>query len=343
MIFGESTRLEWRFSLYGKRKCKMKVAYITAQAPYGKGETFIIEEMLAIKQSGIEIIIFPRNPTRNIFNKKAEKILINTIWIPLVNIQMITYFFGSFFKNRRLRKTCFKIIKDSRKISILAKNFLIMPKANYIAQRIKNSNVDHIHAHWGSTTSTMSYIISELTNIPWSFTLHRWDISENNILKLKCSSAKFTRCICEDGKFELIELLGSQFKNRIKIIHMGIQIPKVDTGLRKRNSRFIIICPANLRSKKGHCYLIKACKIVLDEGIKNYLCLIIGDGPLRSNLNSQIRKLNLSYYVKILKRMPHEKLMQMYEKKEVDVVILPSIVDKDGEREGIPVALMEAM
>lgn len=321
----------------------MKVIYITAHTPYGKGETFIMDEMLALKQSGIKIIIIPRNPPRNVFNKKAKNILSNTIWLPLVNLRMVIYLFYSFLKNKRLRQICFKIIKHSRNFFILIKNLLIMPKANFIAQWIKNSNVDHIHAHWGSTTSTMSYVISELTKIPWSFTLHRWDISEDNILKLKCSSAKFTRCISQDGKFEVIKLIGSQLKDKIQTIYMGVQIPKIGVVSRKRNSKFTIICPANLRRKKGHYHLIEACKIILDEEIKTFHCLIIGDGPLKTVISDQIRKLNLFHYIKMLDRIPHEDLMHMYERGDIDTVILPSIIDEKGEREGIPVALMEAM
>ncbi len=50
---------------------KMRILYITAQAPYGKGETFINEEMLAIKDKA-ELFISPRNPAREVFHKEAR-------------------------------------------------------------------------------------------------------------------------------------------------------------------------------------------------------------------------------------------------------------------------------
>ena len=45
----------------------------------------------------------------------------------------------------------------------------------------------------------------------------------------------------------------------------------------------------------------------------------------------------------MLEMIPHEKLMGIYKSKKVDIVILPSVKTKNGEHEGIPVALMEAM
>ena len=50
----------------------MKIAYITAQTPYGKGEAFILEEMLAMFELGVHIVIIPRKPPKEVFHKKAK-------------------------------------------------------------------------------------------------------------------------------------------------------------------------------------------------------------------------------------------------------------------------------
>lgn len=71
----------------------MKLIFITAQTPWGKGETFILEEMLEVKRQGVDLLIIPRNPSKEIFHKKAEKLLENAIWLPLVNFKMIVNFF----------------------------------------------------------------------------------------------------------------------------------------------------------------------------------------------------------------------------------------------------------
>ena len=57
----------------------MKIAYITAQVPYGRGETFIIDEMLVIKEAKVDLLIIPRSPTKEVFHPEAQTLLENTI------------------------------------------------------------------------------------------------------------------------------------------------------------------------------------------------------------------------------------------------------------------------
>ena len=75
----------------------MKICYITVQVPYGKGEEFILEEMLEIKQQGIDLLIIPRNPPREIFHKESEKILEDAIWLPLIDFKILKIFLTTLF------------------------------------------------------------------------------------------------------------------------------------------------------------------------------------------------------------------------------------------------------
>jgi len=324
----------------------MKVAYITAQAPWGRGETFIMDEMLAVKESGAELLIIPRNPTREVFHQEAQTLLGNAIWLPLLSPKMFYIFFLSLLTNPRLWKIMGAIFHHSRNWSIFTKNLIVVPKGAYVAYFFKKKNVAHIHTHWGSTTATMAYIASQLSDIPWSFTLHRWDIKENNMLREKVESSEFVRCISEHGKNELLGIIGKNYGEKIKVIHMGVEVPEnIPEHEEKKNNlhKFTIVTPANLLEVKGHKYLIEACSVLINRGIRNFQCIFYGEGPLRAKLENLIEEKGLDDYIKMPGAIPHEKLMMEYENREIDVVILPSIITKSGEHEGIPVALMEAM
>lgn len=321
-----------------------KIAYITAQVPWGFGEQFIIEEMIALKEIGVKFFIVPRNPRKEIFHKEAECLIDSSIWLPLINGRMIIKFLYYLIIKPQLWEIILKIYQHSNNFITLIKNFAIFSKGVYISDIFKKNNVKHIHAHWGSTTATMAYIISKLSGIPWSFTLHRWDIKENNMLKEKVKSAKFVRCISENGKNELLGIIGTDFTNKIKVIHMGVKIPiNVDKVNNDEKKYFKIITPANLLGVKGHKYLIEACLILVEEGIKNFECIFYGEGLTRKELEKLIKKKSLGDYIKMSGLIPHERLIKMYRSNEVDIVILPSINTRNGEHEGIPVALMEAM
>ena len=327
-------------------KHHIRIAYITAQAPWGRGETFIIDEMLALKEAGVELLIIPRNPTREVFHQEARVFLENAVWLPLINPKIIGFFLISPLAKPRLWKIMGAIFRHSRTWRILAKNLAVVPKGVYVAYFLKKKRVEHIHAHWGSTTATMAYITSQLTGIPWSFTLHRWDIKENNMLRKKVASAKFVRCISEHGKNELLRMIGKNYKEKIKVIHIGVEVPKKIPGYKGKKSnlrKFTAATPANLLEVKGHKYLIEACSILINRGVRNFQCIFYGEGPMRAKLEALIKGKGLDDYIKMLGAISREKLIMKYKNREIDVVILLSIITKSGEHEGIPVALMEAM
>lgn len=333
-------------SIYDSEKTsKMKIVYITAKIPWGGGETFVLEEMLELKRQGINLLIIPRNPPKEIFHKDTKGLLKNAFWLPLINLKIIFVFLYSFLIKKSLWKILSVFLKESRNYRIFIKNLAVFPKAVFIAKIIEKAEIQHIHAHWGSTTSTMAFIVSQITGIPWSFTLHRWDIAENNLLKEKLKSTKFARIISEHGKNELLGIIGKSYEDKIKVLYMGVKIPEIIPILnRKQNfSEFKIAVPANLVEKKGHKYLIEAFSSLLKEGVRNFQCFFYGEGSLRNQLENLINERGLKDYIKMPGIFPHEELIKMYENKDIDLVVLPSIITEKGELEGIPVALMEAM
>ncbi len=321
-----------------------KVVYITVKSPFGSQETFILTEILALKESGTDILIIPRDISNKIFHKKAKQLLGNTLSIPWFDFKIAMEFLKYICTNLI---SFFKIVNNiafkAKNAKIAFKNLIILPKGLYLSSILKQQSISHIHAHWASTTATMAYIIYEVTGIPWSFTAHRWDIPENNLLKEKCKTASFVRVIDEKGRQEMIEIINdlSLIKN-ILVMHMGVVMSKPAISLLNLSKQFKFLCPANFLPKKGHRYLFEACRILSDRGVK-YKCLIAGDGPLEDELRGMVRNLELDDCIEFLGRLPHERLFDLYGRGEIDAVVLPSIITQDAEKEGIPVALMEAM
>jgi glycosyltransferase involved in cell wall biosynthesis len=321
-----------------------KVIYITAKAPFGSEEAFIIPEMIALKRLGVDLIIIPRDKVDNIFHKNAESLVNDTLSIPWFDFKI----FIALIKYLLIRPIGLVILLTNiffkaRNVKIGLKNLIILPKALYISTILKKKSISHIHAHWASTTATMAFIISKVTSIPWSFTAHRWDISENNLLKMKCKTASFVRVISENGQREIIEIIKDiSIYKKISVIHMGVILPNHKSDFERTSDIFMCLCPANFVPVKGHRYLFEACRILLDKGIK-FKCLLAGDGPLENELRRLVIDLNLNSNVHFLGRLPHERLLDLYRKRKINAVVLPSIITEDGEKEGIPVALMEAM
>ena len=321
-----------------------KLLYITANTPWGRGEPQILKCMLTLKKQGIPLIIIPRNPTKKIFHNEAWELLENAIWLPLINFAILFGFIKTLLTKKSAWEIIFLVFKNSRSFTILIKNLAVLPKAFYVADRVKREGIYHIHAHWGSTTATMAYAVSKLTNTRWSFTLHRWDIKENNMLKEKVKAAKFARLISRHGYHETLEIIGPEYKNKCFVLHMGVYVPETIVAPKEENKEsFVIATVANLVEVKGHKYLIQAIKILKEKGYHNVKCYFIGEGPLRQGLEKIVINLGLNNNIIFKGALPNDALYKLYAQGEIDCVVLPSIITDKGEHEGIPVSLMEAM
>lgn len=321
----------------------MRIIYITASAPWGKGETFILEEMLEVKNQGVDLLIIPRNPPKEIFHKDAKELLKNSLWLPLIDLKIIFVFLYSFLIKKSSWKILSVLLKESRNYRIFFKNLAVLPKAVYVAGVIRKNNIGHIHCHWGATTATMAYAAAKIAGVPWSFTLHRWDIKENNMLAEKVRSAIFVRCISEHGKRELLAIIGKKYESKVAVIHMGVSVPSQVSMKNFRKGLFTIVVPANIIEVKGHKYLIDAIESLVRDGVKEFECLFYGNGILREKLANDVKKRRLDGFIKMPGALPHERLIELYKNGKIDCVVLPSITTSSGEHEGIPVALMEAM
>ena len=322
---------------------QLKLLIITAQTPYGKKEAFILEEILHLKEIGIQIHIIPRNPPSIRFHRSTNEIASSVIRLPLINISMIIAFLYTLLINRKLQIITSRVIFSSSNLITALKNFIILPKSVFILKYVSILNINHIHVHWGTTTATMAYVISYLTDIPWSLTLHRHDIGANNLLKHKCESARFIRCTSQDAFAELQQKVGREYDSKIKIIYTGVVIPDTAQYRKAKNNFNIIVCPAFFENKKGHKYLIDACKILISDGYKKFRCFLIGEGHEKNFLIRYINKLSLKKFIKLVETLQHEDLINLYASGLVSLVALPSIIENSGEREGIPVSLIEAM
>ncbi len=322
----------------------MKIAYITVKLPFGSKETFIIPEIKEIIRRGNDVLILPFRPDRDVFHGEAECLRAITHNVRLLSWKEMIGFLRELLKRpAKGFAVIAQVLRKSRNVKIALKNLLAVPKGFYAASLFRKRNIDHIHAHWASTPSSVAYMASCLTGIPWSFTAHRWDIAENNLLAEKLSAAVFARVINNNGKKEIADLIknGMLRKSGI-VIHMGTSIPDGPPKGHRQASSTTIMCPANLELVKGHRYLLEACRILIDRNM-TFRCLIAGSGPLELDLKSMARSLRIESSVEFSGGLPHERLISMYDAGMVDIVVLPSITTPDGEKEGVPVSLMEAM
>lgn len=323
----------------------MNIYFITHNLPFGTYEAFVIPEIKYIIKSGHCVTVVPLRPEGRVVHQDSEVFLEHSIKLPLLNSQIIV---GA------IREVCMHPlevaksvirIRKSRNLSIFIRNLLVVPKALWLAGYLRDKGIpDHIHVHWINASATMAMITATILKIPWSITAHRGDIAVNNLIDEKVRACSFVRCINENGAKEICRL--AEAGNKIHVIHMGVEIPPAHSVLPKRakeeNRRFRILMPANFVEVKGHIYLIQAIQQLRFQGEAVQVDLA-GEGPLKKQIQLQVEGMGITDCINFPGQVSHAELLGKLFSGFYDCVALPSIVTNKGDKEGIPVALIEAM
>jgi colanic acid/amylovoran biosynthesis glycosyltransferase len=310
----------------------VRIVYVTAALPYGQDEAFIVPEIRALIDAGHEVLIAPRSPGGKILHGQelVRYARIENLFSPRV---LRTAAREAFASPARVVRAIGSIVRSKT-----IKNLAIVPKALWLGAVAREWGAEHVHAHWAGTTASAAMLASAITGIPWSFTLHRWDIVENNLLAAKVHRASFARFISEDG-LRIARERGVPVSEKTRVIHMGVALPRKPAP---ESAHPVVLCPARLVAVKGHAILLEAWRVVKARGVAGELWLA-GDGELREKLKTTVRRTGIDDSVRFLGALPHGELLSLYERGLVSVVAMASLDLGRGCHEGIPVALIEAM
>jgi glycosyltransferase involved in cell wall biosynthesis len=223
-------------------------------------------------------------------------------------------------------------------------------QAGFIALKVLESGcIRHLHAHFCHTTTTVTMLASKLSQIPFSFTAHakdiyRKDLNPGDLLALKMRNAKFA-VTCTGANREYLDRYRPQTTPLYTIYHgldAALFTPGNDGSVAgDQASHPLILSVGRLVEKKGFNYLVEACRILRDRG-HAFKCLIVGgEDQYADKIRSLIAQLDLNGIISLHDAVTQEELRRFY--RRATVFTLPSQVMENGDRDGIPNVLVEAM
>jgi glycosyltransferase involved in cell wall biosynthesis len=164
---------------------------------------------------------------------------------------------------------------------------------------------------------------------------------DRRMLDVKVDASAFAVTISAYNKEVMVAKCGEEARSKIHIVHCGVD-PTVFTPPRTRASGrpFQIVCVASFEEVKGHRYLLGACRLLKERGV-DFRCHLVGDGPLRKDVMRWISEFQLEHHIHAHGTMGRPYVARLLA--NADASVLASYPTKEGKREGIPVALMEAM
>lgn len=208
----------------------------------------------------------------------------------------------------------------------------------YVWGLVRKSPPVRVHAHFVDRATTVAMVVAMLFRTGYSATAHANDIYVDRVLLTeKVSSAVFVATCTGFNAQHLSRLAPTA---NIQLVYHGLDIERYPTSPVTENGEARIISVAQLKEKKGLTHLISACRELADSDT-SFECDIIGDGPLRSQLQEQIVSQGLADRVHLLGPLPHGEVIDRL--RASTLFVLPCVVAADGDRDGIPNVILEAM
>ena len=208
-----------------------------------------------------------------------------------------------------------------------------------LAQQLAPLKVEHIHAHHGYFASWMALAAARLLGIGFSFTLHGSDLLQRaDLLSAKLRACQFCVTVSDFNRQHILRNYPSTPSDKIIVQRLGVDRvlswPTPAAPAEADHRRFCLLSVGRLHQVKDYRFLIEACAALRDQGL-DFLCWIVGEGPERSALESQIMASGLQGRIYLIGQVPRTDLPGYY--RYADLVVMTS------KSEGIPVVLMEAM
>lgn len=331
-----------------KKSQSLKVAYIMSRFPK-LTETFILYEMLAMGQHGIQVEVYPLlREHEERMHPEAGQFVEIAHFQPFLSLPIIR---ANLHFLLRKPFAYLKVLWDVLRANWGSFNFFtgvigIFPKSVLFAYQMRADNVQHIHAHFASHPAAAAFIVHRLVGIPYSFTAHGSDLHrDRHMLREKVAEAAFVAAISDFNKDLIIRECRGNYREKIKVVHCGVDTEvfrarSYETPYEKGENPFMILCVGTLHEVKGQAYLIDACRQLQDRGL-NFECHFVGDGPDRKSLTNLVEQAGLDDKVYFHGRLTRDEIVRLL--LDADILTAPSVPTRDGRREGIPVVLMEAM
>ena len=200
--------------------------------------------------------------------------------------------------------------------------------------------INHIHAPWADGPATAAWVASHLSGIPFSFCGHAHDLyPPDGALREKLDAASFVRTISLANQRYLAGLAPEA---AAKIVHLTCGMPLTAAPREPRDPAppFHLLALGRLVEKKGFPVLLSACRYLKEWGV-DFRLTLGGDGPERRRLAALVQEYALGDRVTFLGHVPHNRVPDLF--RRADQFIVPCQVTAGGDRDGLPVVILEAL
>jgi colanic acid/amylovoran biosynthesis glycosyltransferase len=318
----------------------MRIAYLINQYPM-VSHTFIRREIQALERKGIGVMRIsvrgwnePLVDAEDAKERKQTRYVLKGGALPL-----IVAFFRLLLRHpiRTLRALGLEFRMARQSERPLPVHLIYLAEACQIFLWLKQANVTHLHAHFGTNSAEVAMLVHVLGGPPWSFTVHgpeEFDRPYQISLPEKIRRAAFVVAISSYGRSQLFRLVHHSYWPKVHVVHCGLDRQFLDHAPQQPLSPRRLVCVGRICEQKGQLLLLEAVELLAAKGV-DFELVLAGDGEMRADAEQFIADHQLASKVRVTGWITGDQVRT--EILAARALVLPSFA------EGLPVVIMEAM
>lgn len=314
-----------------------RLAYIMGTFP-ALTETFVVSEIEALERTGVPVELFSLRRPSALEAEKARgtdfvgRTSYGPTWsqraLAVANLRMLTA-----APARYLRTVASVLLRTALNPVHCLKLLALFPVAVAFAELMRQRGVTHVHAHWAIYPAAAAYVVARVLDIPYSFTAHAHDATAiRSLMREKIRRAAFVMT-CTAWTQSCLWHLVPEAREKILLNYHGVALDRFapdHTSLPAPPARFTIVSCGSLYPRKGFLHLLEACRLLRDRGCP-VDCVIVGEGPMRAQLQRFIDRHQLGEDVTLVGAVSAGDVIQYY--RRADLFVLACITAYLGWRD----------
>ncbi len=319
----------------------MRLAYLYSRYPV-LSQTFCDTEMLELERRGYRLLLGSVHPPlTTLRHEHAARLQAPVHYAPPARILQLWQ------KRAQANGTWPQelIAQHERAYGPDFKAELRARNASYFAELFTRAGIQHFHVHFANRAAHTALFLQAMSGLPFSVTAHGQDFMSDlgnaDLLREICAAAEFV-AVETDYSARLLATRCPEAEAKIHRVYNGMDFTNfpalASPGYFSGPVKLLSI--GRLVEFKGFTHLIAACAELRNCGLE-FTCEIVGDGPLRDNLQAQIVAEQLTNHVTLTGSLSQQTVFEKL--RNCDIFVLASVVDRGGASDVFPTVILEAM
>jgi glycosyltransferase involved in cell wall biosynthesis len=346
---------------------RLRVVYVLKGYPR-VSELFIASEIWRLEQRGVPLRLYVLKPAdESEHHPVVDKIATRPVYLPATTtyrgsvlpwlIRNAWPYLPAAFRHARrhplrLARTVTIVAGQSVRAHIGWKPRLMYVKdllqALWIADDLEAAgDARWVHAHFAHGCATVGWLVGQLVDLPFSFTGHAKDIYREHLnpaglLARKMRAAEFV-VTCTNANVEHLHRIAPEVDVQLAYHGLNVDFAQLLSRAppRVEPARLRVVSVGRLVPKKGMDVLVEATALLRGLGVDLDVVVAGEDGPERDRINRLVRERGLEATMRLCGQWSQAELLAQYRRSTI--FVLACRIDADGDRDGIPNVLVEAM